>query len=388
MRKSRVLKSLNIFFCGLGILFAALLVVLLLTNFKAVSTFTYIVTLVKTQSLYDINTSQMISGAGGGLVDALKDPYSKYLDNATWKELKERMEAKFGGIGIYLVQDQSKRLKIVSPMEGTPAFKAGLKNGDIIIKINDKDASEMSQDLAVQTMRGDPGTQLSLRIYRESEKKELDFKLVREIINIPSVKSEVVKGHPNIGYVRLNQFTSQSYNEMINSLNPLINEKKVKGLILDLRSNGGGEFDASVNIASLFLEGKDVVSSVDADGNKEVRSALPGNAIKLPLVVLVNRDSASAAEILAGALQDNKRAVLVGEKTYGKGLVQTVFPLPDGGAVKLTTQKYFTPLGNDINQIGIVPDYKVEDDPSSSQDKPMERAIGIMEQELLRGTGA
>lgn len=379
-------KGLNIFFTGLGLLVTALIVFVLLTNYKAVSTFAYIVTLVETQSLFDLNSTQFISGAGSGVVDALKDPYSKYLDPTTWNELKERIEAKFGGIGVYVVQDSSNRLKIVAPMEGTPAYKAGVKNGDIIVKINGESTANMLQDKAVQMMRGDPGTQLNLVVYRDSDKQEHEFNIIREIINIPSVQSETVKEHPNIGYVRLNGFTSQSYTEMLNNLTTLINEKKVKGLILDLRNNGGGEFESSVNIASIFLSGKEVVSSVDADGNKEVRQALPGNTVTLPLVVLVNGDSASAAEILAGALQDNKRAVLVGEKTYGKGLVQTVFPLPDGGALKLTTQKYFTPQGNDINKIGIIPDFKVSNDPNSEKDKQLEQAVSIMAEELARAS--
>ncbi|MEN6389620.1 MAG: S41 family peptidase [Syntrophomonas sp.] len=386
MKKNRLLKGLNIFFTGLGLLVTALIVLVLLTNYRAASTFAYVVTLVETQSLFDLNSTQFISGASSGIVDALKDPYSKYLDPTTWNELKERIEAKFGGIGVYVLQDASNRLKIVAPMEGTPAYKVGVKNGDIIVKINGESTANMTQDAAVQMMRGDPGTQLNLVVYRDSDKQEHEFNIIREIINIPSVQSETVKDHPNIGYVRLNQFTSQSYTEMIGNLTTLINEKKVKGLILDLRNNGGGEFESSINIASIFLSGKDVVSSVDAKGNKEVRQALPGNTVTMPLVVLVNGDSASAAEILAGALQDNKRAVLVGEKTYGKGLVQTVFPLPDGGALKLTTQKYFTPQGNDINKIGIVPDFKVSNDPNSDKDKQLEQAVSVMAEELARAS--
>lgn len=386
MSKNRILKGLNILFTGLGLLVTALILFVLLTNFKAVSTFAYIVSLVETQSMSELNSTQIISGAGSGIVDALKDPYSKYLDATTWNELKERIEAKFGGIGVYVLQDSSNRLKIVAPMEGTPAYKAGVKNGDIITKINGESTANMTQDTAVHMMRGDPGTQLYLVVYRDSDKQEHEFNIVREVINIPSVQSDTVKDHPNIGYVRLNQFTSQSYTEMLNNLTTLINEKKVKGLILDIRNNGGGEFEASVNIASIFLNGKEVVSSVDADGNKEVRSALPGNTVTLPLVVLVNGDSASAAEILAGALQDNKRAVLVGEKTYGKGLVQTVFPLPDGGALKLTTQKYFTPQGNDINKIGIMPDFKVSNETNSEKDKQLEQAVSILAEELGRAS--
>jgi len=329
----------------------------------------------------------MITGAGSGIVDALKDPYSKYLDQATWKDLKERIEAKFGGIGVYILQDEAGRLKIVAPIEGTPAYKEGLKNGDIILKINGESTANMTSDHAAQLMRGDPGTQLLLTIYRESEKKDYEFKIIREIINVPSVRSEEIKNHPEIGYLRLNQFSSQSDKELVDSLNDLMNEKEIKGLILDLRNNGGGDFEVAVSIAAVFLNDREVVSSVDADGNKEVRRAESGGGtFKLPMVVLVNKDSASASEILAGALHDNNRALLVGEKTYGKGLVQTVFPLPDGGALKLTTQKYFTPLGTDIDQVGIMPDFRVENDPASSQDRQLDRAVEILIQQISKGS--
>lgn len=387
MKTNRVFRGLNIFFCSIGVLFITGLIILLISNFAAVSTFASIVGLVKYNSLFPISSGQMITGAGSGIVDALKDPYSKYLDKTTWKDLKERIEAKFGGIGVYILQDEAGRLKIVSPIEGTPAYREGLKNGDIILKINGETAVNMTSDNAAQLMRGDPGTQLVLSIFRESDKKDYEFKITREIINVPSVRSEAVKNHPEIGYVRLNQFSSQSDKEMVDSLNNLISDKKIRGLILDLRNNGGGDFEAAVSIAAVFLEDKDVVSSVDADGNKEVRRAeSSGGSFKLPMVVLVNKDSASASEILAGALHDNNRALLVGEKTYGKGLVQTVFPLPDGGALKLTTQKYFTPQGTDINQIGIMPDFKVENDSASDKDRQLERAVEVMTQQLSKGT--
>lgn len=387
MKRNRILRGLNIFFSGTGVLFVIGLIVVLTTNFASITTLASIIGIIECNSLYPISTQQMITGAGSGIVDALKDPYSKYLDQATWKDLKERIEAKFGGIGVYILQDEAGRLKIVAPIEGTPAYKEGLKNGDIILKINGESTANMTSDHAAQLMRGDPGTQLLLTIYRESEKKDYEFKIIREIINVPSVRSEEIKNHPEIGYLRLNQFSSQSDKELVDSLNDLMNEKEIKGLILDLRNNGGGDFEVAVSIAAVFLNDREVVSSVDADGNKEVRRAESGGGtFKLPMVVLVNKDSASASEILAGALHDNNRALLVGEKTYGKGLVQTVFPLPDGGALKLTTQKYFTPLGTDIDQVGIMPDFRVENDPASSQDRQLDRAVEILIQQISKGS--
>lgn len=383
MKRNPIIRGLNIFLCSVGTLFTVGLVVLLLTNFTALSTLGAILGLVKTQSLYSIKTGQMITGAGAGIVEALKDPYSQYLDPATWTDLQEKINAKFNGIGVYLTEDESGRLVILAPIEGTPAYKAGLKSGDIILTINGQNAGSMSQDKAVSLMKGEPGTRLILGVYRPSEKKEIEFKIIRESINIPSVNSQIVKDHPQLGYVRLNQFSSNSGQEMADNLNRLL-DKNIKGLILDLRDNGGGDFEAAISIASIFLDKKDVVSVADADGNKDVRKS-SSSQFDLPMVVLINKNSASASEILAGALHDNKRAVLVGEKTYGKGVVQTVFPLPDGGALKLTTQKYFTPNGTDINKIGIKPDIPVETDANPDQDKQLERAVQVLDQQLTNG---
>ncbi|HWP95368.1 MAG TPA: S41 family peptidase [Syntrophomonadaceae bacterium] len=384
MKKNVFLRGLTIFLCSMGTVFTVGIVFLLLTDFTAISTFGTVLGLVKTQSLYSIKSGDMITGAGAGIVSALRDPYSQYLDPSTWQDLKEKIDAKFNGIGVYLIQDESGRLIILSPIEGTPAYKAGLKNDDIIITINGESTASMTQDKAVSLMKGEPGTELDLVIYRESEKKQIDFKIIRESINVPSVHSQAVKDHPEAGYVRLNQFSTHSDQELADSINRILADKKVKGLILDLRNNGGGDFEVAISISSLFLDNKDVVSVADADGNKSVRKSTSGG-LSLPLVVLINKNSASASEILAGALHDNNRAVLVGEKTYGKGVVQTVFPLPDGGALKLTTQKYFTPKGTDINKIGIQPDDPVENDAASDQDKQLDRAVQVLDQQLKNG---
>lgn len=376
-------KGLNIFFAIIGVVVSAVILLLLLTNFAAVTTFFSVLGLVNTQSLYDSDSDSLINGATEGIVASLEDPYSRYLDPVTWQDLESKLEAKFGGIGVYVLQDDEGRHKIVAPIKDTPAFKAGIKNGDIIIEINGASTMNMSQDEVVHQMRGEPGTQLVLTVYRESEGKDYEFIIIREIINVPSVDASVLDEVPGTGYIKLNQFHTQSAREVTDSLNNLVGENHIKGLILDLRDNGGGEFTASISIASLFLEnGLEVVSVADSYGHKKVHQA-SGQSVDLPLVVLVNGNSASASEILAGALQDNGRAVLVGEQTFGKGLVQTIFQLPDGGALQLTTQKYYTPKGTDINQIGITPDYIVESSEDDTQDLQLQKAIEVIKKQLF-----
>jgi carboxyl-terminal processing protease len=380
LKQSKWFQGIKTFLAILGLLSCLGLVLIFVTNSSGVTTFLSVLGLIKTQSLYQIDSHKVIEGATAGMVDSLQDPYSKYLSKTEWEDLKSKLEAEFGGIGIYVLQDNQDRLRVVAPIKGTPAARAGLKQNDIIISINGESTVGMSQDDAVHMMRGDPGTQVILGIYRESESRELDVKIVREIINVPSVEDKIISENPKLGYISLNQFHALSSREMNTAVNRLMNQK-VKGLVLDLRDNGGGDFDAAIAIASIFLNGQEVVSVADARGNKTVHKATPGN-VKLPLVVLVNGNSASASEILAGALQDNKRALLVGQQTYGKGLVQTLYPLSNGGALKLTTQKYFTPKGTDINKIGIHPDYVVENNNSDNQDQQLARAIELLTKQL------
>lgn len=380
MKQSKWFKGLQTFFAILGLLTFLGLVLIFVSNASGMTTFLSVLGLVKTQSLYPINSNKVIEGATAGVVESLHDPYSKYLSKTEWEDLKTKLEAEFGGIGIYLVQDNQGRLRVVAPIKGTPAARANLKQNDIIVSINGESTVGMSQDDAVHMMRGDPGTQVKLGIYRESESKEIEVPITREVINVPSVEDKIISQNPSLGYISLNQFHARSAQEMTTAVNGMV-KKHAQGLILDLRDNGGGDFDAALSISSIFLNGQETVSVADARGNKTVHKADAGK-VDLPLVVLVNGNSASASEILAGALHDNKRAVLVGQQTYGKGLVQTLFPLGNGGALKLTTQKYFTPKGTDINKIGIHPDYVVENNSKDNQDLQLQRAIEILKQQL------
>lgn len=378
-----LIKGLSLFFAVIGAAVTAVVLFFLLTNFTAITTFFSVLGLVNTQSLYETDSTGLIIGATSGVVSALDDPYSRYLDQQTWQDLQIKLEAKFGGIGVYVLQDDKGRQRIVSPIKDTPAYEAGVKNGDIIIRINGESIMNLTQDEVVHQMRGEPGTQLLLSVYRESDGQEHEFKIIREIINVPSVDAKTLDEVPGIGYIKLNQFHNLSAQEMADSMNTLLGTNKIKGLILDLRNNGGGEFDSSIAIASLFLNNDAQVVSVADNYGKETVYTASGQSVDIPLVVLVNNNSASASEILAGALQDNNRAILVGEQTFGKGLVQTVFQLPDGGALQLTTQKYYTPNGTDINQIGITPDHIVEMSLEDKEDLQLQKAIELIKKQLF-----
>ena len=381
MKDNKIVKGFYRFFALFGLLVFLALAFIFISNTSGLSSLFTVVGLLKSESIYHPHADQMIEGATSGIVASLNDPYSKYLNKSQWEELELQLNAEFGGIGVYVVERKDGKLGIVSPIKGTPAARAGLKNGDIITRINDQSAVHMSQDEAVHLMRGEPGTQLDIAVLRPADGKEHEFKITREIIDVPSVEDKVIGDAVPVGYIKLNQFHARSTQEIADSLNRL-NKKGIKGLILDLRDNGGGDFDASIAIADIFLEDVKVVSVKDARGKETIHRAEAGS-FKLPMVVLVNGNSASASEILAGALKDNKRALLVGEKTYGKGLVQTVYPLRGGGALKLTTQKYFTPDGTDINKIGINPDYVVKNPAAGNKDLQMERALELIKEQIL-----
>ncbi len=380
MKDNSVLKGIKNFFAVLGLMFFLVIGYAAVTNWSGWSSLFGVMGFIKTESLQELPGPKMLEGAAAGIVNSLEDPYSTYLTKSQYEELQVQLNAEFGGIGVYVSEREGNQLTIVSPIKGTPAAEAGLKNGDIITKINRESTLGMSQDDAVHLMRGDPGTQLELAVFRPEEGQEIEFKIIRQIINVPSVEDKMVSQEPLIGYIKLNQFHTRSAQEMEVSLNKM-EDMAAKGIILDLRDNGGGEFEASLVIADLFLGESVVVSVQDAQGHIEEHTARAGS-VDTPLVVLVNQNSASAAEILAGALQDNGRAVLVGEKTFGKGLVQTVFPLPNGAALKLTTSKYFTPQGTDINEIGINPDHVVKNPDNDEEDLQLERAIEILKQQI------
>lgn len=378
MKDNKIIKGLVVFFAVIGLLSTVTLSYSVIAFRGSIASLATEALLLKTKALQEVETSELIRGAMRGMVGALDDPYSAYLDPDEYRDLTIKIQATFGGIGIVVGTDEEKRLKVISALKGTPAERAGMRSGDIIVGIDGKPAQGMSLDEAVRLMRGEPGTQVTVNVYREKEKKEYEFRITREVINVPSVESRILEGPLPVGYIHLLQFTASSTTELKKAVKELSDEG-ARGIVLDLRDNPGGDFQAALDIADLFLDEGVIVKVRNSYGKEAVYRANPG-AINMPLVVLVNGGSASSSEIVAGALQDNGVAPLVGERTFGKGLVQTVFPLAAGDALKLTTDKYYTPKGTDIDHVGITPDYTVAS--GNGEDLQLERAKALLLEKL------
>ncbi|NJK66001.1 MAG: PDZ domain-containing protein [Microcoleus sp. CSU_2_2] len=306
------------------------------------------------------------------MLKKLDDPYTRFMNPEEFKNMQVETSGELTGVGIQLTQDeQTKKLVVISPIEDTPAFKAGIQSKDIITKIDGKSTDGMDTNQAVNLIRGQVNTEVTLTILRNS--KELEFKLKRAKIEIHPVRHSVQKSSiGEVGYIRLNQFSANAASEMRSAIKDL-EQKKVTGYILDLRSNPGGLLFGSIEIARMWLKEGTIVSTVDRVGEADRQSANQKALTDKPLVVLVDGGSASASEILSGALQDNKRAVLVGTKTFGKGLVQSVRGVGKDAGLAVTIAKYFTPNGTDINHAGIEPDFKIELSDAQKQDLRSDR---------------
>ncbi len=292
-----------------------------------------------------------------GMLGALGDPYTVYLSQAEIKGLEEQLQGgNFGGIGVYIAQDQKTGAIVVDPIEGNPAIKAGLRPGDIILAVDDQSTLGLKLDAVERRIRGPMGTVVSLRIRRHDSSATQVVRVTRADIHVPSVRAQMEGG---IDYVRLADFGQSSADEVRAAMLEG-KAKHARGYILDLRNNGGGLLDAAVDISSLFIPQGTIVSTIDRNGDKESKTAT-GTAIgATPLVILVNKYTASASEITAGAVQDYRVGTIVGTKTFGKGVVQSLYNLPDHSALKITTARYVTPLGRDIHHKGVTPDVTVE----------------------------
>src|SRR5262247_3675414 len=352
-------------------------------DYESLEAFSNILSIVRKNYVEDVETKNLVNGAINGMLNSL-DPHSAYLTPDLYKELQSDTQGRFGGLGIEITV-KGGILTVVSPIEDTPAFKAGIKPGDMIFKIEDEFTKDMTLVDAVKKMRGPKGTKINLSIKREGVPELIDFTLVRDTIRVQSVRSRVLES--GYGYIRLAQFQERSDRDVQKALEKLAAEKSgLKGLVLDLRNNPGGLLTQAVRIADLFLDsGLIVYTEGRIESQKQKYFAQKdGSWMDFPMVVLVNGGSASASEIVAGALQDHKRAVVLGTKTFGKGSVQTILPLDDNSALRLTTARYFTPKGRSIQATGIVPDIVVES--VATQDgKPEERRRPGVREENLPG---
>ena len=325
-----------------------------------IRTFTEIFSKIKNDYVENINDKKLLENAIRGMLRGL-DPHSAYLDKEAYKELQEGTSGKFGGLGIEVGYEDG-FVKVISPIDDTPAQRAGVKAGDLIIKLDGKSVKGISLMEAVKMMRGKPGSEIVLTILREGEEKPFNLPVVRDVITVKNIKSETIE--PGLMYIRISNFQIHTVDDMRKSLKKLKNENtdNLKGLVLDLRNNPGGLLNAAVGVSDLFLNNGLIVYTEGRIKDSKLKfTAKPTEVFKnIPIIVLVNGGSASASEIVAGALQDHKRAIIMGERTFGKGSVQTILPMSDETALKLTTARYYTPSGRSIQASGIEPDMIVK----------------------------
>tara|TARA_B100001063_G_scaffold216463_1_gene218163 strand:- start:9 stop:1097 length:1089 start_codon:yes stop_codon:yes gene_type:complete len=315
----------------------------------------------------EINQSESMDSAINGLLQSL-DPYSSYMSPEIYSEMQTETSGEFGGLGIE-VSMESGVVKVISPIDDTPASRAGIKAGDYIVKIDDTQVQGKSLSEAVELMRGPVGSGIELTVRRSGVKKALTFTIIREIIQIQSVKSDLIE--ENIGYVRLTSFNENSAEQIKKKIKELEKNKKIKAYILDLRNNPGGLLSQAIKISDFFLNDGEIVSTKSRQVSENRKwFANQGDLTNgKSLIVLINYGSASASEIVAGALKDHKRAILIGENSYGKGSVQSIIPLKNKGAIRLTVAKYYLPSGKSISEVGVSPDIEVGEDEGDFQIK-------------------
>ncbi len=326
--------------------------------YQKIDLFSEVLDKINKEYVEEVNQSETMDSAINGVLQSL-DPYSSYLTPEMLKEMRTETSGEFGGLGIE-VSMEAGVVKVISPIDDSPASKVGVKAGDYIVKINDVQVQGKSLTEAVELMRGPIGSKIEITVRRIGEKKAITFEIIRDIIKIASVKSKIID---DVGYLRLTSFNENSSNQIKEKIKKFKNEKKINKFILDLRNNPGGLLSQAIKIADFFLDDGEIVSTKSRKSSENRKwFAKKGDLIDgKTLIVLINYGSASASEIVAGALKDHKRAVLVGEDTYGKGSVQSIIPLQNEGAIRLTISKYYLPSGKSISEVGVSPDIRIDE---------------------------
>ncbi|NIR58017.1 MAG: S41 family peptidase [Gammaproteobacteria bacterium] len=327
--------------------------------YEQLRTFTDVFARIKSDYVESVEDKTLLENAIRGMLSGL-DPHSAYLDQDQFKELQIGTKGEFGGLGIEVGMEDG-FVKVIAPIDDTPAERAGIQAGDLIVRLDDKPVKGMSLTEAVKIMRGKPGTEIMLTVVREGEEAPLKITITRDVIKVKSVKHRILE--EGFGYLRITQFQAKTAEDVGEALDEMLEGGTLKGLVLDLRNNPGGVLNAAVDVSDVFLDKGLVVYTEGRVEDSQLRfSATPGDELgDAPMVVLVNGGSASASEIVAGALQDHSRAIVMGSQTFGKGSVQTILPLNNGTALKLTTARYFTPSGRSIQAEGIAPDIVLSD---------------------------
>ena len=317
---------------------------------------------IKKDYVDDVNQSEMMDSAINGVLQSL-DPYSAYMNPELFKEMQTDTRGEFGGLGIEIGMEAGV-VKVISPIDDTPAAKAGIKAGDYIVKIGKDQVQGKSLMEAVKLMRGPVGTSIKLTIRRKNVKKSLEYEIIRKIIEIKSVNSEILGKNKNLGYIRLKSFNENSDKQFLDIVKKFEKNSQIEGYILDLRNNPGGLLTQAISITDFFLDDGEIVSTKGRKASETRKFfAKKGDEIRgKPIIVLINNGSASASEIFAGALKDHKRAIILGENSYGKGSVQSIIPLRNGGGMRLTISKYYLPSGNSISEVGVAPDITVKEE--------------------------
>ncbi len=351
------------------------------TIYEKIDLFSEVLNKINNEYVEEIDQSEVMDAAIDGVLQSL-DPYSSYMSPEMLTNMQTETSGKFGGLGIEVGMEAGV-VKVISPIDNTPASKAGLKAGDYIVKINDEQVQGKSLSEAVDLMRGEVGSDIEITVRRKGVKKALIFNITREIIKIQSVKSEILEN--NIGYLRLNAFNENSSDQIKNKLKEIKKNKNVKSYILDLRNNPGGLLSQAIKISDFFLNEGEIVSTKSRNKSENRKFfAKKGDIIDgKTLIVLINYGSASASEIVAGALKDHKRAIVLGEQSYGKGSVQSIIPLKNKGAIRLTISKYYLPSGKSISEVGIVPDIEISEENedfkiNSESDNQLEFALKLL----------